>query len=285
MTEDSVLEVKQSELIVTNSSPSATLLCVDDEANILQSLKRLLRREGYTILTAESGEEGLACLASNPQVQIVISDQRMPGMSGSQFLMQVKKNYPDMIRVILSGYAEAEAIVEAINDAEVYHFLPKPWNDEELKALLRQCLAYYALRMENQRLLQKTQEQNDELQRLNNQLAERVDLQAQSLYFSQDILDKLPIPVIGISQDGMIVLTNEAARLSPVLHHLFIGENMTDILPKPLSGSITRIIKDALPFHHVDSWIFGEKSIKVHLTPILSEEQCRGCILLMEEWS
>jgi len=267
------------------ASSFPTLLCVDDEANILQSLKRLLRREGYTILTAESGEEGLECLASNPHVQVVLSDQRMPGMSGSQFLMQVKKNYPDMIRVILSGYAEAEAIVEAINDAEVYHFLPKPWNDEELKALLRQCLAYYALRIENQRLLQKTQDQNDELQRLNSQLVDRVDLQAQSLYFSQDILDKLPIPVIGISQDGMVVLTNEAARLSPILQQLFIGENMIDVLPESLSGSITKIIKDSFPLHYIDSWGFGEKSVKVHLTPILSEERCRGCILLMEEWS
>src|SRR4051812_19101166 len=102
MIEDSELGANQPGSITSNlSSPSATLLCVDDEPNILQALKRVLRREGYTILTAQSGEEGLECLASNPYVQIVLSDQRMPGMSGSQFLMQVKQNYPDMIRVIL----------------------------------------------------------------------------------------------------------------------------------------------------------------------------------------
>jgi response regulator RpfG family c-di-GMP phosphodiesterase len=136
-----------------------TVLCVDDEANILQALKRLLRKEGYAILTATSGEEGLEVLRQNPQVQVVISDQRMPGMKGSEFLLKVKNEYPDMIRIILTGYSEASAIMEAITESEVYHFMTKPWDDSELKATITQCFTYYHQRFENKLLIKKIQQQ------------------------------------------------------------------------------------------------------------------------------
>lgn len=120
------------------------VLCVDDEVNILNSLKRLLRKEDYTVLTATSGSEGLSLLEKQP-VQVVISDQRMPEMTGTEFLKKVKERYPNTIRVILSGYAEAPALLGAINEGEVFRFLTKPWNDEELKAEIQQCLAQYDL--------------------------------------------------------------------------------------------------------------------------------------------
>ena len=120
------------------------VLCVDDEVNILNSLKRLLRKEDYTVLTATSGPEGLSLLEKQP-VQVVISDQRMPEMTGTEFLKKVKERYPNTIRVILSGYAEAPALLGAINEGEVFRFLTKPWNDEELKPEIQQCFAQYDL--------------------------------------------------------------------------------------------------------------------------------------------
>ena len=117
-----------------------TLLCVDDEDNILRSLKRVFRGEDFRVFTANNCDDAFELLA-NETIQVVMSDQRMPDMGGTEFLQQVKKQYPNTERVILSGYSEASAIVDAINCAEVYRFVGKPWDDEKLKAVVRECFA------------------------------------------------------------------------------------------------------------------------------------------------
>lgn len=109
-----------------------TLLLVDDEPNILNSLKRLLRRDGYAILTAESPAEAFDLLALHA-VQVIVSDQRMPEMSGTEFLERVKKLYPETIRIVLSGYTDLESVTDAINRGAIYRFLTKPWDDEMLR--------------------------------------------------------------------------------------------------------------------------------------------------------
>ena len=123
-----------------------TILCVDDEANILSALNRLLRREGYTVLTANSGKEGLKLLDENDTVHVVVSDQRMPEMTGSEFLKQVKERKPETVRVILSGYAEVSAILEAVNNGAIYQFLTKPWDDEALKEQIKDCIHHYHIK-------------------------------------------------------------------------------------------------------------------------------------------
>ena len=115
-----------------NQAERSIVLFVDDEANILASLKRTLRREGYDILTAESAAEGFSLLAKNT-VQVVVSDQRMPEMNGTEFLTRVKTLYPDTIRMVLSGYSEISAVTDSINKGSVYRFMMKPWDDEHLK--------------------------------------------------------------------------------------------------------------------------------------------------------
>lgn len=108
-----------------------TLLLVDDEQNVLNALRRLLRREGYRILTASSGAEGLELLALH-QVQVIISDQRMPGMSGVEFLSKVKDLYPETVRISLSGYSEISTVTDAINKGAIWKYITKPWDDEML---------------------------------------------------------------------------------------------------------------------------------------------------------
>jgi CheY-like chemotaxis protein len=115
-----------------------TLLLVDDEPDILNSLKRLLRRSGYRILTAGSAAEGLELLALN-DVQVIVSDQRMPIMSGSEFLSRVKSLYPDTMRIVLSGYTELAALTDAINRGAIYKFITKPWDDDELREVIREA--------------------------------------------------------------------------------------------------------------------------------------------------
>ena len=121
-----------------------TILCVDDEQNILNALKRLLRKENYRLLTGGSGKQGLEILAEN-KVHVVVSDHRMPEMNGTEFLKQVRETYPNILRIILTGYTDVDTITEAINEGHIYKFFLKPWNDQNLKLEIRQALEQYDL--------------------------------------------------------------------------------------------------------------------------------------------
>ncbi len=139
-----------------------TLLLVDDEEGIIASLFRLLRRDGYTILRANSGQEGLALLAQH-KVGVIISDQRMPGMTGTEFLGKVKELYPDTVRIVLSGYTELNSVTDAINRGAIYKFLTKPWEDDLLRANVEEAFHRYEMKMENARLAGELREANEEL--------------------------------------------------------------------------------------------------------------------------
>ncbi len=155
------------------SQITATLLLVDDEPGILSSLRRLLRPAGYTIHTAESGKAGLAVLEQEP-VDLVISDMRMPEMDGAKFLEQVRTRWPATTRILLTGYADVTSTIEAINRGEIFRYISKPWDDNDLTLIVRDALERRRLQNENDRLLALTQAQNDELKELNNSLEDKV---------------------------------------------------------------------------------------------------------------
>ncbi|MCK9284172.1 MAG: EAL domain-containing protein [Rhodocyclaceae bacterium] len=138
-------ERRKLEFAVDAPLPNRTLLLVDDEASILSALKRLFRREGYTILTAAGGEEGLELLASN-EIGAVISDARMPQMSGGEFLGKVREMYPDVVRMMLSGYTDLKSVTNAVNRGELFCFLTKPWDDNELLETVRDAFRHYEQR-------------------------------------------------------------------------------------------------------------------------------------------
>ena len=125
--------------------PERILLLVDDETAILSSLKRLLRREGYRIVTAASGAEGLERLAEH-EAGVVVSDARMPQMSGAEFLGRVRELHPATVRIMLTGYTELRAVTEAVNRGELFKFLAKPWDDGELLETLREAFRHYEAR-------------------------------------------------------------------------------------------------------------------------------------------
>lgn len=131
-------------LPVRPANERRTLLLVDDEADVLSALKRMLRLEGYDIITATSALEGLELLSIHP-VQVIISDQRMPQMSGSEFLSRVRDLHPHTVRLILSGYADLRSVTEAINHGAIYKFLTKPWDDEMLRMDLREAFRHQEL--------------------------------------------------------------------------------------------------------------------------------------------
>ncbi|MRV73401.1 EAL domain-containing protein [Duganella sp. FT92W] len=127
-----------------SAEPPQTLLIVDDDVNVLSSLHRLFRRDGYRILTAVSPAEGFELLALYP-VQVILCDQRMPIMSGTEFLSKVKEMYPDTIRIILSGYTGVEAVLDSINRGAIYRFYTKPWDDTQLRDNIRLAFHHYWL--------------------------------------------------------------------------------------------------------------------------------------------
>ncbi len=120
-----------------------TILCVDDEPEILNSLSRALRLDKYNILTATSAMEALKVIEEHHnQINLIISDQRMPEVTGVEFFLKIKTAHPNIIRVILSGYTDSMEIIDAINKANVFKFLSKPWNDDELRKTIRECLSH-----------------------------------------------------------------------------------------------------------------------------------------------
>ncbi|MCU6433523.1 response regulator [Undibacterium sp. Jales W-56] len=166
---------------------SAKILCVDDEPNILSSLRRLFRAKGYKVLIANSGQEGLAVMETEA-VDLVISDMRMPEMDGAQFLEKVRSRWPDTLRLLLTGYADVQAIIDAINRGEIYRYITKPWDDNDIMLVVRQALERKALESEKRRLEALTLRQNDELKELNHSLEAKVEARTAELKTAHDSL-------------------------------------------------------------------------------------------------
>lgn len=141
------------------------ILLVDDEALVLMALKRSLFEEDLEIMTAASGEQALL-LMEEQSFKVVISDERMPGLQGSDFLSQVRERYPSTIRMMLTGHATLEAAMKAVNGGEIYRFFSKPWNDQDLIFALRSAIEKFDLEAENRRLLATVQSQAKELKSL-----------------------------------------------------------------------------------------------------------------------
>ena len=164
-----------------------SILCVDDEPNILSSLRRLFRPKGYQVFVADSGRAGLEILEKE-HIDLVISDMRMPEMDGAQFLQQVRVRWPESLRILLTGYSEVGSIIEAINQGEIYRYITKPWDENDMLLLVRHALERQTLEREKRQLELLTQSQNNELKALNASLEEKVDARTFELKVANDQL-------------------------------------------------------------------------------------------------
>ena len=176
------------EQLPTTLSHKPKVLLVDDEESILNSLRRLLRGQPYDVLLATSGAQALEIMAQQP-IDLVMSDARMPNMDGATLLAQVYQLYPQTTRIMLTGYADPAAIIKAINEGQIHRYISKPWHDEELLLTLRQSLAYQHSERERLRLVQETDEQNEQLKRLNATLEKHVAARTAELQQTADMLD------------------------------------------------------------------------------------------------
>ncbi|HYD81135.1 MAG TPA: EAL domain-containing protein [Paucimonas sp.] len=199
-------------------TPRRTLLLVDDEANIVAALKRLFRRDGYEILTAHGGQEALDVLKQH-EVDVIVPDQRMPGMTGTELLHIAKDLYPDTMRIVLSGYTELQSVTDAVNEGAIYKFLTKPWDDEQLRAHVAEAFQRKVLADENRRLALEVRTANQELAKANRQLEEllkqkqlQIKRDAVSLDIVREALQHVPLPVIGLDEEEVIAFVNSAAQ-------------------------------------------------------------------------
>ncbi|MBI3140505.1 MAG: EAL domain-containing protein [Rhodocyclales bacterium] len=230
-------------LLPPAAGPQRTLLLLDDEENILTALKRVFRRDGYQVLTAGSAPQAFELLAAH-KVGVIVSDQRMPLMTGTEFLRRVKELYPDTVRIVLSGYTELQSVIEAINAGSIYRFLTKPWDAEQLRSAIRDAFRQQELAEENARLDRRNRDSSARLAELNGQLQElladkssRIARDETLIGTTREIFHCVPVPLIGIDDEGMIVLAN--ARAQALWPAALPGTSAADALPEPLAAGPT----------------------------------------------
>jgi signal transduction histidine kinase len=176
------------------------LLVVDDEPDLVQSVKDLLRFD-YRVLGTTRATEGLKIM-ENEQVHIVMTDQRMPEMTGVEFLKCLRDTFPETVRLLFTAYADIEAVTDAINQGNVYRYISKPWEPQELKGILRQAVEHYDLQAERKRLIREVQEKNRQLEAANTELRQANELKRCFIRVaSHELRTPLSI-VLGLSELG-----------------------------------------------------------------------------------
>ena len=139
------------------------VLYIDDEENNLIAFKAAFRRD-FKVFTAQSADEARDILKNNENFDVIITDQRMPKETGVEFLVSILDSYPDPIRILLTGYSDIEAVIDAINEGQVYRYITKPWNEEDLRNTIKNAAEVHRLRKQNEILLQKLEKANQQLE-------------------------------------------------------------------------------------------------------------------------
>ncbi len=243
-----------------SASPSKyRILFVDDEPGVLKSMLRIFRKENYELLTAASGRDALSILAEKP-AQVVISDHRMPGMTGTELLREVKKRHPATIRIMLTGYADVDAVMGAVNDGAVYKFITKPWNDDDLRLTVGLALEQYDLIQENKSLKKKTTAQKKELKQLsrfvNIHQSQLGNLLARQGHLQQEELEK-----------ALRIQNNTHKVLPKILVDMDVVDETT----------IMKVIQNAQQINRVSP---NEFSVPEALAALIPREVCEKNILV-----
>ena len=194
------------------------ILLVDDEQPILRSLTRLFTFEPYELVSASNAADALALLRGSESA-VILSDYDLGGVGGVELLREARQITPDTSRILFSGHIDIDLLRQAVNGGEVYRFVTKPWNDDELLQAVRQGVERWQLLRHNRLLAEHAEEQNRQLKRFNAELEHMVsertaalELRNRALSLSQDVLDGLPVAVVGIAPDGQVALANDLAR-------------------------------------------------------------------------
>jgi len=253
---------------------SHTILCVDDEQNILNSLTRIFRKKGWEVHTALGGREALSIAEKEP-LAVIISDQRMPEMTGIEFLEQVKGIKPDSVRILLTGYAELDAVVGAINRGEVWRYVTKPWDNDTLLATVQQALDHYLLVVENKRLTDLTSQQNEELKELNSNLEEKVQLRTEEITKKNKLLNALYEELDASFVESVSLFANllEIRDYHASVHSRKIGSLSREVAEKlGMAEGKLKDVEIAALLHDIGKIGVPDQVIRTPLTDLTDEE-------------
>ena len=242
------------------------MLIVDDEPGVLESLRHFFHRR-FRVLTAEDGQAGLAVLATEP-VQVILSDQRMPGMRGDAFLACAREVQPEAIRILFTGYADLQAVINAVNQGQIYRYITKPWEPDELEGLIRQACEQFDLLAERTRLVAELREANDRLTRANEELAASVRLKSAFLEVASHEFNTPITMVQGLSEllrlidparepeereivDQIAAGAHQLARLVAATLKLLRADDLRESMrrePVDLAGLLRGVAEGVMPF-------------------------------------
>ncbi len=247
-----------SNLTIAVPSRRHTLLIVDDEPDVLDSLRHLFHRR-YRVLTAESGAAGLALLAKE-DVHVILSDQRMPGMTGDQFLKNAREMKPDCIRLLFTGYAEIQTVIDAVNKGGIFRYIHKPWDSGELEAVVGQAAEQFELLSERNRLVSELQQANSMLLEANRDLAETDQLKTAFLEVASHEFNT-PITIVqGLSE--LLKLVNPNREPSEL-------EIVTQISES--AGQLARLVATMLKLLQAGDFRHPLRIVKTDLAGLLRE--------------
>jgi len=187
-----------------------TILIVDDDEVILDMLELLMQEEGYHTLTAQNGEAALKLLSEH-SVDVILTDQRMPGMMGTDLLSRAKDMYPETVRIVQSGFADLASVTSAINDGAIYKFLTKPWNNNQLKQNIAEAFKIKYLEDENRNLTASLENTHQQLLEQSNDYEKTISFLTATLNITLDAIESIAIPVIEFDANKSLVKANKAA--------------------------------------------------------------------------
>ncbi len=257
---------------MTTASPAQSrILIVDDEEAILETMAFTFSDQ-YDVLTAGDASKGLEILRDKAPVSAVITDQRMPNMTGVEFLAKVYQQHPATTRIILTGFADMDAIIKAINDGHVYAYINKPWEPAELKQLVRRAVDHHHLTLENERLV-------TDLQRANT--------------FLEALMDRLPTGALALDESGIVQASNRSAEEYLELETDPRGRTLADVLSgerlAPLEEATRQLLEsDTNQFQELDLPVEGGvRRLRVRTDPLLDPKGSNelGRVILLREIS
>jgi two-component system, NtrC family, sensor kinase len=264
------------------SSPH--ILFVDDEDHILKALRRHFRDEPYDIHTAASGPEALAMLKAAP-MEVVVSDFRMPGMDGGEFLKRVSEQWPETVRLVLSGYADITALISAINEGAIFKFGAKPWREDELKNVVREAVAKHRdlsmmrllaeqTLLDNAALFSQEAVESETIRKRNIVLEARVEM----LKVYQHAFEGAPMPLLLFDDKGRLIGAN-----APAAARLHRTELTVAVLPEQLRMMLGDILSGtASPFvTHKVTWE-DEGPHRAMLTALSENQKLAGVIAYLD---
>jgi len=233
-----------------STSPKLRILAVDDERANLNLLRRTFHRD-YDITLAEDAHQGLSYLRTNP-VDMIISDQRMPGMSGVEMLAESRKIHPNAVRIILTAYADVKDIIDSINQGNIYRYILKPWSPDELKVTVSKALDHYRLEEENHDLVRRLQKSLDDLRAAQKELLQQERLSTLGKMASSVIHD-LKLPMSNIRTSAALLADS---NLAPDLRKEF-----SDIIQKEVDR-LVEMTREILEFSR------GETKLQIGVFPL-----------------